>query len=84
MTEQSVELPFGFLVTLSIETGHPGGDARHMSLSSPRAGRLPVPEALMMVGHELGFVGDYKAWDRIWLEDLQGHGKAVNAVQLIK
>ena len=83
MTEQSVEIPFGFLVTFSIETGHSGGIARHMSLSSPVTGRLPIPEAMMMVAHELGFVGDYKTWDGLWIENLQGHGKALNAVQLL-
>lgn len=83
MTEQSLEIPFGFLVTFSYETGHPGGATRHLSLSSQRSNRVPTPEALMMIAHELGFVGDYKSWDRVWVENLLSHGRAINAIQLL-
>ena len=56
MNGQSVPLPLHFLVTFSIETGHPCGTCRHMSMSS-RPGRLPTSEAVIMVAEHLGFVG---------------------------
>lgn len=83
MTEQTVKISFGFLITFSFEMGHPAGAARHLSLSSPKEGRIPTPEALMMIAGELGFVGDYTTWDKVWVEDLQGHGRAINAVQVL-
>jgi hypothetical protein len=83
MSRQTVELPFGFMVTYSIEFGHPAGTCRHMSMSSPVKGRAPSPEAIDMVAELLGFVGGYRACVT-WLEDLvRGDGlqKAVNLVQ---
>jgi hypothetical protein len=83
MSRQTVELPFGFLVTYSIEFGHPAGPCRHMSMSSPVKGRAPAPEAVDMVAELLGFVGGYRAC-AVWLEDLErgdGQQKAVNLVQ---
>lgn len=83
MNRQSVQLPFGFWVTYSIETGHPIGTCRHMSMSSPARGRAPTPEAIDMVAEILGFVGGYRLCT-CWLEDLQrGNAKqqAVNLVQ---
>lgn len=81
MTRLSVEIPVGFLVTFSIETGHPAGTCRHMSMSSPRADRVPSPEAVEMVMSHLGFSGGIAACTAVWLEDLEGHGQAVNVVQ---
>lgn len=81
MTGQSMDLPFGFAVTFSIETGHPIGTCRHMSMSSGKPGRLPTPEALMMVATHLGFIGGLDACCAIWIETLEGHGRAVNIVQ---
>src|SRR5262245_25719112 len=80
MTEQTIDIPLAYAVTFSIELGHPCGAARHMSMSVKRDGRLPRPEAVWMVAEELGFVG---ALDQctVWLEELQGHGQAVNVVQ---
>lgn len=80
MTAQSIEIPVGFVVTLSIETGHPAGVCRHMSMSSPKRGRVPTQEAVQMVATALGFVGDIMQC-QIWLEDLEGREKAVNVVQ---
>lgn len=80
MTEQSRIVPVDFLVTFSIEQGHPAGTCRHMSMSSPKMGRLPTPEAVWLVAELLGFVGDIDAC-MSWVEDLQGHGRAINLVQ---
>jgi hypothetical protein len=86
MDRLTVEIPIGFLVTLSIETGHPVGTCRHMSMSTARKGAAPTQEAVMMVARELGFVGDLSSC-RVWVEDLQrgnGRAKAVNVVQPVR
>lgn len=80
MTRQTIEIPFGFMVTFSIETNHPCGTCRHMSMSSPREGRLPTPEALRMIMVQLGFVSDLEQCT-VWKEDLEGHGEAINVVE---
>lgn len=82
MTAQTVYLPFNYAVAFSIETGHPCGTARHMSMSSPVAGRLPRPEAVWMAAEALGFTGKIEDC-AVWLEDLKGHGHAVNLAQPI-
>lgn len=80
MTAQTIELPVAFLLTFSIETGHPCGTCRHMSMSVNRQGRLPSPEAMWMVAKELGFTGSLAACT-YWVEELRGHGQALNVVQ---
>lgn len=80
MSAQTVCLPVAYAVTFSIETGHPIGVVRHMSMSVNR--RLPRPEAAWMVAQELGFWGSIKDCT-VWREKLQGHGEAVNLVQPI-
>ena len=82
MTRQTIEIPIGFMVTFSIETGHPGGTARHMSMSIDKHGRIPNEHALWIVAERLGFVGDLNDCV-MWVEDLEGHGAAVNVVQVI-
>jgi hypothetical protein len=83
MTEQSIVIPFAFFVTFSLETGHPGGVARHMSMSSFKPNRLPTPEAVWMIAYELGFTGTLEACDGVWIEDLSDGGKAINVLQLL-
>jgi hypothetical protein len=80
MTAQSIELPVGVLVCFSIETGHPCGTARHMSMSVK--GKLPPIPVAWMIAAELGFGGaeDFSACT-VWRENLAGHGEAINAVQ---
>jgi hypothetical protein len=82
MTGQTIAIPAAYLVTFSIETNHPHGTARHMSMSVQRDGRLPNFAAVWMVAQELGFTGSLDECTT-WLEDLQGHGKAVNVVQYV-
>lgn len=82
MTRQTVTLPLDFMVTMSIETGHPVGTCRHMSMSSPNRKRVPSPEAVWLVADLLGFtVGLWTCTH--WLEQLEGHGRAVNVLQPI-
>ena len=81
MTAQSVRIPLAFMVTFSIETGHPVGTCRHMSMSVGKTGRVPSPEAVIMVAEALGFVGGLEACCGVWIEKLAEHGQAVNLVQ---
>jgi hypothetical protein len=94
MSKQTVYLPFDYAVTYSKEINHPGGTARHMSMSINKEGRVPNQFAVWMVAEHLGFTGPHddiaraednlKQCDAIWFEDLRGHGKAINVVQLIE
>ncbi len=80
MTAQTMFIPFAFLVTFSIETGHPCGTCRHLSMSSQREGRIPNEHALKMVAQEFGFWGTLQDC-MIWKEELLGHGLAINLIQ---
>ncbi len=80
MRDFTVKLPYGFLVTFSIETGWSFGTARHMSMSSRRRGAVPNVPAIELVMKELGFIGGVKACAS-WKEDI-GYGQfAINIVQ---
>jgi hypothetical protein len=82
MSRLTIEIPVGFTVTFSVETGHPAGVCRHMSMASSKPGRAPTSEGLWMVAEHLGFVGSLPDC-RVWLEDLRSGGKAINIVQPI-
>lgn len=83
MNRQTVKIPFAYLVTFSIEHGHPCGPCRHMSMSVHREGRIPNPIGVWMIAQEFGFWGALTNCEAIWEEDLQGHGKAINIVQRV-
>jgi hypothetical protein len=82
MNRQSLEIPVGYLVTFSIERGHPCGVCRHMSMSSSNG--LPSPHAVWLIAEELGFLGGLSACT-LWEEDLQRGPQqraiAINVVQ---
>jgi hypothetical protein len=82
MTAQTVLIPgpWEFFVTFSIETGHPSGTCRHMSMSIMRDKRVPHPAAIWMVAAELGFSGGLEAC-KVWPEDLSDRGVAINLIQ---
>jgi hypothetical protein len=82
MTAQTVAIPgpWPFFVTFSIETNHPGGTMRHMSMSIMREGRVPHPAALWLVAAELGFSGGLASCQS-WPENLSDGGAAINVVQ---
>jgi hypothetical protein len=85
MTAQTIELPVGWLCTFSIETGHPCGAARHLSVSRQGVapGTGPHPAMIAEIAHEFGFTGTLSDWV-CWPEQLQGRdGIAVNVVQPI-
>jgi len=82
MTSQSARIPLAYLVTFRIETGHPKGTFRHMSISVQREGRVPSREGVWLVAQALGFTGTLD--DCVtYLENLEGHGDAVNVLQLV-
>jgi hypothetical protein len=83
MSKQTIYLPANFAVTFSIETGHPVGTCRHMSMSVNRADRVPSLEGVWMAAEELGFVGGLTSCQAVWPEELQGHGMAINVVQAV-
>jgi hypothetical protein len=80
MSSQTMLIPMNFMVTYSIETGHPAGVCRHMSMSLDKKGYCPSPYAVWMVAEEFGFVGGLVQCS-VWEEELQGHGMSVNVVQ---
>ena len=85
MTAQTIEVPFGYFVTYSIEINHPGGTMAHMSMSC-RPGRVPSPQAVWLVCERLGFRGGITLCT-VWLEDLErpnGRHEAVNVVQSLE
>jgi hypothetical protein len=85
MNSQTIDIPTVYLVTFSIEHGHPIGACRHMSMSSTRNGKVPVPQAIWMVAEELGFVGGLELCE-VYKEDLQrgpGRAIAINVIQPI-
>jgi hypothetical protein len=86
MTAQSLELLGSrpYFVTFSIETGHPCGTSRHMSMSVDRAGFMPNDYAVWMVAELLGFLGTLRGNCHIWWEDIEDGQKAVNILQPIE
>jgi hypothetical protein len=75
--------PYLFRVTFSMEAGHPGGNARHLSISIRRDNRVPSPEAVAEIATIMGFEGGLTDW-AIYPEDLRGGGTAINVVQPIR
>ena len=80
VTSQSIELPVGYLVSFTIETGHPAGTCRHMTLGVMQKDYGPSLDAVRMVAEALGFVGGVSCC-AIWLDKTEGHGLGVNLVQ---
>jgi hypothetical protein len=76
----TIDIPFGYAATLTIEEHKPGVLCRHLSVSSARPGRTPNGPAMDMLMEEFGFVnrlGSVPAF----LEDL-GQGRcAVNVIE---
>lgn len=82
MTAQSIRIqgPWPFFVTFWIETNHPVGTCRHMSMSITRDNRVPSPAAVWLIAEVLGFAGGLEAC-RQWPEELSDGGTAINIVQ---
>lgn len=81
MESYTIPLPPSFMVTFTIEIGHPAGTCRHMSLSSVRHAHVPMPEA-RMVAEVLGFA-TFERW-AVWEDKLSNGNLAINVVQPIR
>lgn len=86
MTRQTLVIPgpWPYFVTFSVETGHPAGLARHMSMSVQREGRVPSPIMAWHIAGYLGFSGEFSACDEMYRENLSDGGVAVNLIQVMK
>ena len=86
MNRQSVVIPgpWLFWVTYSVETNHPCGTARHMSMSIDRPNRVPNPIGVWMVAKELGFEGEQFEGCYVDKEELSNRGLAVNVIQPLR
>lgn len=76
----SMELPFGYRVTFTVEV-HPNGKrTRRMSMSSPNMRRIPLPEAFNMVLPSLGFK---KTFEQCYTfpEDVPDGRIAINVIE---
>jgi hypothetical protein len=72
--------PFNFVVVFSVETHHPCGTCRHLSVSIVRDGRVPSPEAVQLIAEYLGFEGGITDCT-IYPEKLSDGATAINIVQ---
>jgi hypothetical protein len=78
----TIPIPTSFMVTFSVENGHPPGPCRHLSMSVLRRERVPTPEAVWMIAEELGFQGGLERC-AVWQEDIGQGDVAINVVQPI-
>lgn len=78
---QTIELPFGYTVTFTIEW-QPMGLCRHVSMASPRAGRMPIEMAMQMLIPYLGFQhgADRQSWPEVLSDDRIAH----NIIEVIQ
>jgi hypothetical protein len=90
MSRLTITIPIGFLVTYSIETGHPGGgSARHLTMSTAREMPPPTVAQMKAVARELGFVGDISCAN-VWSERAcpvhcdQGRDVTINLIQTVE
>lgn len=61
----------------------PAGMVRHLSVSSPNAGKLPSPQAMQMICEAFGFGSEFPPEDsRIWMEEYEQGKYAVNVIQV--
>lgn len=82
---QHVELAMGWRLSISCEE-QPAGICLHFSLSSPKAGRIPRPEAMKLILEAASIVpkGEPHAWLEEFLVDGRPGGIAVNCLVLIE
>jgi hypothetical protein len=56
VTRQTIVLPDGFVVSFTIDIGHPSGPCRHLTISMERIGGMPTPQFVATIAEELGFI----------------------------
>lgn len=80
--DQTIELPFGWKVSLSIERQPPGW-CSHASISAPTQGKVPHPEVVKAVLPALGFQSDIGEC-MVFMEHYKSGRIAVNVLELIE
>lgn len=81
-SEYSVTLPSGFGVTYTIEQ-HPSGWLRHLSVSSPRADRVPIAATMEFIMGELGFTKSFEDAKFKYPEAVDDGRTAINVLEPI-
>jgi len=79
LTTEQIMLQFGWRVAISAEE-QPAGVLLHVSMSSPARGRVPRPEAMIMVVDACGFKREQIA--RSWMEEYEPGKHAFNVLVL--
>lgn len=77
--DQTLVLPLGWKVTMSFEH-QPFGLARHMSMSSPAKGKVPITHSVQWVMLALGFVRPLEGC-LVYFETYAAGRKAVNVME---
>jgi hypothetical protein len=78
---ETVVLPFDWRVAISCEE-QPAAILLHVSMSSPKKGKVPTPEAMMMLVDAIGF--DWDDIARAWIEEFDPGHMAVNALIVLE
>lgn len=78
----AVAIPLGYIAAVSYEH-QPAGLCMHLSISVATPGRLPSPEAFMLIAQEYGLLID-RAPGQVWFEEFEPGHQAVNIVVLVK
>jgi hypothetical protein len=76
-----VVLPLGWKVSITCEE-QPAGTLLHLSMSAPRAGKIPNEHAMKLVIEACGFTLDDCA--RGWLEEFEPGHNALNVLIFLK
>ena len=76
----AIEGEVTLLIVYSVETGHPAGSCRHMSISVDRPRMMPSQAVTERVMAEFGFLGGAAACS-VWTEKMGDGQTAVHVVQ---
>lgn len=86
--DRNITLEWGWDVTYTVEEHRPGVPCRHLSMSSPKAGKTPIPMAMDMITQKFGFVnrlvdgqGAPTQHPAVYFEPLSHGGHAVNVIE---
>lgn len=75
----AITLIGGWKIVFTIED-QPMGRSRHLSMSSPVAGKIPTPEAIDLITQALGFTDGPR---QRYMEEFAPNHVAINVVQLL-
>lgn len=85
---RTIHLEWGWSITYTVEEHRPGTPCRHLSVASPKAGKVPLPMVMQMVLDRFGFThrvadeqGQALEHPLIYVEGLSNGGHAVNVIE---